>query len=127
MSRSRVQVPLAACFILVGFVLDTNYQRSTPGAIHTQGTIVDFVRRNSRQVYPIFTFADEHGRLHRVVSPSQQAIVRFSTGDSVPIAYSQSDPERARIDTLWFDHRWLLGGLVISLTIAVGGLGKRDS
>jgi translation initiation factor IF-1 len=110
MSRSTVDLALVACFMLVGVVLDTSYQRSTPGAIHTHGTIVDFLRRNTRQVYRIFEFADENGRLHRVVNPSQQAIVRFLTGDSVPIAYSQSDPQRARIDTLWFDHRWLMGG-----------------
>jgi hypothetical protein len=47
---------LAACFILAGALLDGAYQRSTPGSQQAQGTIVDFERRHSRQVYPVFEF-----------------------------------------------------------------------
>ena len=54
---------------------------------------------------------------HRVVNSTQQGFARFSRGDSVPIAYSGIDPERARIDTLWFSHRWLLGGIIVGLTL----------
>jgi hypothetical protein len=42
MLRSTVRLALVACFILVGYVLDNRHQRSTPGAIHTQGTFVAF-------------------------------------------------------------------------------------
>ena len=113
---------LAACFILGGALLDGGYQRSTPGALQAQGTVVDFERRHSRQVYPVFQFKDADGALHRVVNSTQQGIVRFSTGDSVPIAYSRIDPERARIDTLWFSHRWVIGGIIVGLAIAVRAL-----
>ena len=62
---------------------------------------------------------------HRVVNSTQQAIARFSRGDSVPIAYSRIDPERARIDTLWFNHRWRqLAGIIVGLAIVVRALAR---
>ena len=122
MKRPTGYLALAACFILAGALLDGGYQRSTPGALQAQGIVVDFERRHSRQVYPVFQFKDADGALHRVVNSTQQGIVRFSTGDSVPIAYSRIDPERARIDTLWFSHRWVIGGIIVGLAIAARAL-----
>jgi hypothetical protein len=117
---------LAACFIVAGALLDGSYQRSTPGSLQAQGTIVDFERRHSRQVYPVFEFKDADGMLHRVVNSTQQTIARFSRGDSVPIAYSGIDPERARIDTLWFSHRWVIGGMIVGLAIVIRGFAGAD-
>jgi|ERR1700722_16725939 uncharacterized protein DUF3592 len=122
MSRSVASLVLAACFMLAGVLVDGSYQRSTPGPLQAQGTIVDFERRHSRQVYPVFEFKDADGSPHRVVNSTQQAFARFSRGDSVQIAYSRIDPERARIDTLWFDHRWLMGGILVGLAIVVRAL-----
>jgi hypothetical protein len=113
---------LAACFVLAGVLLDRSYQRSTPDALQAQGTIVDFDRRHSRQVYPVFEFKDTAGTTHRVVNSTQKGFAPFSRGDSVPIAYSRSDPERARIDTLWFSHRWVIGGIIVGLTICISAL-----
>jgi hypothetical protein len=126
-SLSTMQQPigflaLAACFILAGALLDGGYQRSTPDSLQAQGTIVDFERGHSRQVYPVFEFKDADGMPHRVVNLTRQAIVRFSRGDSVPIAYSRIDPERARIDTLWFSHRWVIGGMVVAVAIVIRAL-----
>jgi hypothetical protein len=118
---------LAACFILAGALLDGGYQRSTPGSLQAQGTIVDFERGHSRQVYPVFEFKDADGMPHRVVNSTQQVIARFSRGDAVPIAYSRIDPERARIDTLWFSHRWLIGGIIVGLAIVIRALAGADS
>jgi hypothetical protein len=59
---------------------------------------------------------------HRVVNSTQQAVVRFSRGEAVPIGYSRIDPERARIDALWFSHRWVIGGLIVGLTIVIRAL-----
>jgi hypothetical protein len=125
----RLMLPfgLAAIFILGAVVLDSNYQRSTPEPIFIQATVVDFDRPHRKQVYPIFEFKDSDGSLHRVVNPTQQAMVRFTTGDAVPIAYSRSDPQRARIDTFWFNHRWLMGGLIVALTLVFGALMRRQS
>jgi hypothetical protein len=122
MQRPIGLLTLAACFILAGALLDGGYQRSTPGSLPAQGTIVDFERRHSRQVYPVFEFNDADGVPHRVVSSTQQGIARFSKGDSVPVAYSRIDPERARIDTLWFSHRWLIGGIIAALAIVIRAL-----
>ena len=63
---------------------------------------------------------------HRVVNSTQQAIARFSKGDSVPITYSRIDPERARIDTLWFNHRWVIGGIIVGLSIVARALAGGD-
>lgn len=125
----RLMLPfgLAAIFILAGVMLDANYQHSTSEPIYTQATVVDFDRPHRKQVYPIFEFKDSDGSLHRVVNPTQQAMVRFTTGDAVPIAYSRSDPQRARIDTFWFNHRWLMGGLIVALTLVFGALMRRQS
>jgi hypothetical protein len=117
---------LAACFILAGALLDGGYQRSTPGSLQAQGTIVDFDRGHSRQVYPVFEFKDADGMPHRVVNSTQQSIARFSRGDSVPIAYSRIDPERARIDTLWFNHRWVISGIIVGLAIFIRALAGAD-
>ncbi len=87
---------VAAIFVLAGALIDSTYQGSTPEAAYVQGTVVGFERPHARQVYPIFEFTDENGRLHRVVNSSQQAFVRFATGD----AYSRLNPQPARIDTL---------------------------
>jgi hypothetical protein len=126
MQRPIGFLALAACFILVGVLLDSGYQRSTPGSLQAQGTIVDFERVHSRQVYPVFEFKDADGMPHRVVNSTQQAIARFSRGDSVPIAYSRIDPERARIDTLWFSHRWVIGGIMVGLAIVIRALAGAD-
>ena len=122
MSRSVASLVLAACFMLAGVLVDGSYQRSTPGPLQAQGTIVDFERRHSRQVYPVFEFKDADGMTHRVVNSIQQGIARFSRGDSLPIAYSRIDPERARIDTLWFSHRWVIGGIIVGLAIVIRAL-----
>ena len=125
----RLMLPfaLAAIFVLAGMILDCSYQRSTPEPLYTQGTVVDFERPQRKQVYPIFAFKDADGTQHRVVNPTQQAMVRFKTGDAVPIAYSRSDPQRARIDTFWFNHRWVMGGFIVALTLAFGALMRRQS
>ena len=127
MQRRIGFLALAACFILAGALIDGGYQRSTPGSLQAQGTIVDFERVHSRQVYPVFEFKDADGMPHRVVNSTQQSMARFSRGDSVPIAYSSSDPNRARIDTLWFSHRWLIGGIIVGLAIVIRALAGTDS
>jgi hypothetical protein len=43
-------------------------------------------------------------------------------GDTVAIAYCRTDPERARIDTFRFDHRRMIAGLVVTLTVLVSPL-----
>jgi hypothetical protein len=118
---------IGAIFVLAGLLFDSSYQRSTPEAVYVQGTVVGFERPHPRQVYPIFEFTDENGRLHRVVNSSQQAIVRFSAGDAVSLAYSRFDPQRARIDTLWFNHRWAIAGIFVALTLVVGTLARPGS
>ena len=125
----RLMLPFAVgvIFVVAGLLFDGRYQRSTPAAVHVQGTVVGFERPHPRQVYPIFEFTDENGRLHHVVNSSQQAIVRFSTGDAVAIAYSRSDPQRARIDTLWFNHRWAMGGFIVALTLVLGAIVRPES
>ena len=111
---------IAAACLVAGVLLDYSYARSTPGAVRIQGTVVDFVRRNSRQVYPVFEFQDLEGKTHRVVNSTQQVMVRFAARDAVAIAYSRTDPERARIDTLWFDHRWMIAAVAVALTVFAG-------
>jgi hypothetical protein len=81
--RFMLPFALAAIFFLAGVILDGNYQRSTPGPTYVQGTVVGFERPHPKQRYPIFEFKDADGGSHRVVNPSQQAIVRFTTGDAV--------------------------------------------
>jgi translation initiation factor IF-1 len=125
--RAILPFLLAAIFVVGGVMLDSGYQRSTPEPAYVQGTVVGFERPHAKQVYPIFEFKDSGERLHRVVNSSQQAVVRLATGDAVPIAYSQSDPQKARIDTFWFDHRWVMGGLIVALTLVFGALLRRQS
>ena len=124
----RLMLPfgLAAIFILGGVMFDGNYQRSTPEPIYLQATVVDFDRPHRKQVYPVFEFKDADGRLHRVVNSTQQAIVRLTIGDAVPIAYSRSDPERARIDTFWFNHRWVMGACIVAVTLVLSALVRRQ-
>jgi hypothetical protein len=125
--RSTLPLTVAAIFVLAGALIDSTYQRSTPDAAYVQGTVVGFERPHARQVYPIFEFTDQNGHRHRVVNSSQQALVRFATGDAVPIAYSRLDPQRARIDTLWFNHRWVMGAFFVALTLAVAALRRRET
>jgi translation initiation factor IF-1 len=125
--RLKLLLAMAVIFVLVGMQIDRGYQRSTPEAVYVRGTVIGFERPHRRQVYPIFEFTDENGQVHHVVNSSQQAIVRFATGDAVPVAYSRLDPQRARIDTLWFNHRWAFGGLIVALTLVFGALTRRES
>ena len=118
---------VAVIFVLGGMLIDCRYQRSTPDAAHVQGIVVGFDRPHARQVYPIFEFSDANGRVYRVVNSSQQSIGRFTTGDAVSIAYSRADPQRARIDTLWFNHRWVIGGVFVALSLVFGALSQRES
>ena len=123
--RSMIYLALAAGIILIGVLFDGAYQRSTPDAVYAQGTVVDFERRHSKQVYPVFEFKDANGGQHRVTSPAQQSIIRLSAGDSVPIAYSRADPQRARIDTPWFSHRWTIGAVIVALSLGIGAITRR--
>ena len=125
--RMKLLFAGAVICVLAGMLIDRSYQRSTPDAAYVQGIVVGFDRQHSRQVYPIFEFSDADGRVHRVVNSSQQSLVRFAAGDAVSIAYSRSDPQRARIDTLWFDHRWLFGGGFVALALVFGALKQRES
>jgi translation initiation factor IF-1 len=125
--RLMLSFALGAVFVLAGLLFDSSYQRSTPEPVHVQGTVVGFERPHPRQVYPIFDFTDENGHLHHVVNSSQQAIVRFAAGDAVSIAYSRFDPQRARIDTLWFNHRWAMAGLFVAFTLVVGAVARPES
>jgi hypothetical protein len=125
--RLMLLFAVGVIFVLAGLLFDRSYQRSTPTAVYAQGTVVGFERPHPRQVYPIFEFTDEDGHLHHVVNSSQQALVRFSAGDAVSIAYSRLDPQRARIDTLWFNHRWVMGGFFVALTLVVGAFARRES
>jgi hypothetical protein len=125
--RLKLLLTIGGIFVLIGVLIDGSYQRSTPGAVHVQGRVIGFQRPHPRQVYPIFEFTDDNGQVHQVVNSSQQAIVRFATGDAVPVAYSPLDPQRARIDTLWFNHRWVLAGLIVALTLVFGALTRRES
>jgi hypothetical protein len=113
---------LAAAFIVAGISLDMSYQHLTPNAKYVQGTVVDFQRPHRKQVYPILEFTDDSGKQHRVVNPTQQGIVKFTAGDAVPVAYSREDPDKARIDTPWFNHRWLLAALIVALTTIAGAV-----
>ena len=64
---------------------------------------------------------------HRVVNSTQQSILPFFEERlRVPIAYSRIDPERARIDTLWFSHRWAIGGIIVGLAIFIRALAGAD-
>jgi hypothetical protein len=125
--RLMLALAVGAVFVLAGLLFDSSYQRSTPGAVHVQGTVVGFERPHPRQVYPIFDFTDEDGHLHHVVNSSQQAIVRFAAGDAVAIAYSRFDPQRARIDTLWFNHRWAMAGFFVAFTLVFGARARREA
>jgi translation initiation factor IF-1 len=124
--RLKLAFAFAVIFMLAGTLIDCSYQGSIPDAAFVQGTVVGFDRPHARQVYPIFEFSDANGRVHRIVNSSQQSMVRFATGDAVSIAYSRSDPQRARIDTVWFNHRWLFGGVFVALALVFGAL-KRPS
>ncbi len=125
--RPMVPFAVGAIFVLAGLLFDSSYQRSTPEAVYVQGTVVGFERPHPRQVYPIFAFTDENGRLHQVANSSQQAIVRYSAGDAVSIAYSRPDPQRARIDTFWFNHRWAMAGVFVALTLILGARARPNS
>jgi hypothetical protein len=125
--RLKLLFTVAAMVMLAGMLIDCSYQRSTPDAAKVQGIVVGFERPHAKQVYPIFEFSDANGRVHRVVNSSQQAIVRFAIGDAVSIAYSRFDPQRARIDTLWFNHRWVIGGLFVALALVFGALNQGES
>jgi hypothetical protein len=123
----KLLLAAAVIFILGGMLVDCGYQRSTPDAAYVQGIVVGFDRPHARQVYPIFEFSDANGRVYRVVNSSQQSIVRFATGDAVSIAYSRLDPQRARIDTPWFNHRWAMGGVFVALALVFGALRQRET
>jgi Protein of unknown function (DUF3592) len=112
-------VASALVFIVLGILLDRSYQLSTPEPEFAQGKIVDFQRLHSKQVYPIFEFSDSEGKLHRVVSSAQQSLPRFVAGDLVPVAYSRANPENARINNFWFNNRWKVGALMVSLSFVV--------
>jgi Protein of unknown function (DUF3592) len=111
---------VAVVVMLAGMLIDCSYQRSTPDAAYAQGIVVGFDRPHAKQVYPIFEFSDANGRVHRVVNSSQQSFARYATGDAVSVAYSRLDPQRARIDTLWFNHRWVIGGVFVALALVFG-------
>jgi hypothetical protein len=121
---TTVVCSIAAAYVVAGVLLDYSYSQSTPGAIPTRGTVVDFMRRNSKQVYSVFEFRDLDGKRHRVVNSTQQAVFRFAAGDAVAIAYSRTDPEKARIDTSWFDHRWVIAGVIVGLTLCGGAFSR---
>jgi hypothetical protein len=51
MQRRIGFLALAACFILAGALIDGGYQRSTPGSLQAQGTVIDFERAGYYEVH----------------------------------------------------------------------------
>jgi len=78
------------------------------------GTVVDLVVRQGRGFYPVFTWVDEAGQVHRQVSNVASPPPRFDKGQPVHVHYTPSNTDDARIDD--FLEFWLFA-------LVTGGLG----
>lgn len=99
------------------------------GAVHAQGTVVDFDRNDStdshghRSVsyYPVVQFADAGGRRIEFTSNSGSNPPAYSRGEAVEVLYHADAPDKARINgfmSLWFGPL-LVGGMGVLFT-AIG-------
>ncbi len=125
--RALATSAVALCIVIGGAWFDSDYLATTPDPVRTQGKVVGFLRPAARQVHPIVQFTTPDGTIHRVTTPRPQRMVRYASGEDVQIAYARDNPERARIDTLWYDHSGLIVGLGVAATLLAGLVVRRKA
>jgi hypothetical protein len=82
----------------------------------------------------------------RVKLPFALAVILVLAGTLIDCSYQRSTPDaayvqgtvvgfyrphassqRARIDTRWFNHPWVIGGIFVALALVFGALTQRES
>jgi len=111
----------AILIVFVGARLDARYAPIAADEIVTTARVVDVLGGSSagRLPLPVCEYADEHGNLHHLITTDPPRFPRLARGDSVPVAYSRAQPERARIATFWRSHGRALIATVLALLIVV--------
>ena len=95
---------IGLCFLTTGVVLGLMTSNFVDHSLQTKATVVSLqtIKNKDGETFaPIFKFLDMGGREHTITSHSSSSPAGFSVGETVQILYSPSDPEDARIDTLW--------------------------
>ena len=77
-------------------------KRFLDGAKFTDGVIVEMARMPGGKpaFQPVFRFSDVGGAEWTVKEMSGSSSPRYTVGQNVPVAYSPTDPMRARINTI---------------------------
>ena len=111
----------AILIVFVGARLDARYAPIAADEIVTTARVVDVIGGSAadRPPLPVCEYSDEHGNLHHLISADPPRFPRLARGDSVSVAYSRAQPERARIATFWRSHGRALIATALALLIIV--------
>jgi hypothetical protein len=100
----RIAVVVFGIAVLVGLASFISYRSASDlvaKGVHTTGEVVGFDRTIERRgggPRPIFVFATQDGRSHRVVSDTYSILAPYYVGDRVPIVFYAGAPAAARIE-----------------------------
>jgi hypothetical protein len=105
----RLVLSLAALVVLLffGASRDQRYTRAMPDVKAAEGRIVAWSqnRATNRRFIPIVEFQDANGVSHRFANAAARPVLGFQIGSSVRVVYSTANPDTARIDHWWMNHK----------------------
>jgi hypothetical protein len=129
----RLGLSLAALVVLlfVDFSRDRRYTRVLPDALVTTGSIVAWSqnRATNRRFVPIVEFQDANGVSHRFANAAARPVLGFQLGSSVRVIYSVANPNSARIDHWWMNHKntlifGALGLMAVVASVTAGSMAR---
>ena len=94
-------------------------------SVTAQGVVTDLVTSSSSEggvvYHPVVQFTTQQGQMVHFRESVGSSPPRFQPGQSVPVRYIPSDPQRARIPG-WFSS-WYLTGFFLLFAVVFGGAG----
>ena len=94
-------------------------------SVATQGTVTGLVTSSSSEggvtYHPVVQYTTQQGQMVQFQESVGSSPPRFQPGQTVPVRYIPSDPQRARIPG-WFSS-WFLTGFFLLFAVTFGGVG----
>lgn len=122
---------VGSIFVITGIIITVNTRNFVGKSISAQGTVIDLVRRTSRDsdgrsstaYYPVIKFTASSGEPTEFEANSGSNPPAYTKDQQIEILYNPQEPQSATINS-WFDL-WFLPAMFTgmgSLFVVIGGI-----